>query len=436
MITKYRFCFLIVLFLLISTSCSAVSINPLNRNGHFIKLKGHMGNLVPVYWSENEVFFPGGMAYVYKKNTSKIVPAQIYNVDKQKFTSLGAYMNEPRMSYTAIRLENGNVLILGGIGQEKRGKHIGYAQMGKVAEIYDKKTNTFRRISDSNFENGSYNNFITLKDGRIFLINNHYTEIFDPKTEKFTVAGNKTTVHRVKEPFIRAYSEKTKKYEFVDKPRKWSYDKYTLNDYTGSTLTLLDDGRILIIGSGTYDVNANNAEIYDPKTNTSEQLGKMNMPFQQRSCTKLPNGNVLIVGGRDVHGYRLEMCQKKLEPLIYENSYRREYRKCLKILNNVEIFDIKTKKFILAGEVNPGRSGHFSTLLSNGKVLIFGGGPGEGDDIFNLRLPDLYPLVYNPKTGKFSKVGKPQSGDTKGYVNMGNNRIFITGNDKAYLFVY
>jgi len=121
---------------------------------------------------------------------------------------------------------------------------------------------------------------------------------------------------------------------------------------TGHAAALLQDGKVLFVGGsnnlGVLDV----AEIYDPSANpvtlavtpvSSPMLpGRTNL-----SATTLPNGQVLLAGGRDSRGIDLSLAQ---------------------------IYDPAAQTFSPVASVPTARSKHAAVLLgANHQVLVFGG---------------------------------------------------------------
>ena len=64
------------------------------------------------------------------------------------------------------------------------------------------------------------------------------------------------------------------------------------------TATLLDDGRVLILGGRSpKDSVYASAETYDPRSGTFRAAGSMAEGRQQQTATLLPDGRVFIAGG-------------------------------------------------------------------------------------------------------------------------------------------
>ncbi|MDP8254112.1 MAG: kelch repeat-containing protein [Candidatus Alcyoniella australis] len=130
------------------------------------------------------------------------------------------------------------------------------------------------------------------------------------------------------------------------------------------TLTVLDDGRVLIVGGVSYDGPQDTAEIYDPASGTFSLLeARMHEERYWHSATKLADGRVLIAGGQ-------------LE--AFADS-----------LSNAEIFDPQSETFDLIGstQMGTGRAGHCAAVLEDGAVLLVGGTDGQDQlddaDLFN-----------------------------------------------------
>lgn len=138
--------------------------------------------------------------------------------------------------------------------------------------------------------------------------------------------------------------------------------------------TLLADGKVLItggtVGSGTSLITLATAEVYDPATGLfTATAGSLAAARSDHTATLLPNGKVLIVSGRNGAAY-----QKSAE--VYDPTAR--------------TFTSTTLLPLAA------RATHTATLLGNGKVLIAGGYSGSA-----LVSAEL----YDPAAGSFTATG-------------------------------
>ena len=121
----------------------------------------------------------------------------------------------------------------------------------------------------------------------------------------------------------------------------------------GQTVTLLPDGRSLLIGGEENGESVANAAITDMRTGVPVLLpNKLNRARAWHSATMLPDGRVVIVGGIGNKGH---------------------------VVRSAEIFDPQTRTFSLLPESEgAARAYHTATLLTDGKVLITGGLVGRG----------------------------------------------------------
>jgi hypothetical protein len=226
-----------------------------------------------------------------------------------KITEIGK-LNEARASHTATRMNDGKILIAGGM--ERNGVFF------DVADIFDPKMNNFARAKNKMSVERVSHTATLLPNGKVLLIGGWSNrdvpemsaEIYDPKTEKFTAIRN------------------------LNRRR------------SGHTATLLENGKVLITGGFDGKENLSEAEIFDSQNNTFTLIGKMRNARSVHTATKLADGRILLTGGEVNRG---------------------------QILSSAEIFDPKTNNFSLTKVMNVVRYKHDSILLADGRVLIFGG---------------------------------------------------------------
>jgi len=230
-----------------------------------------------------------------------------------------------------------------------------------------------------------------LLDGRVLIVGNAATspEIYDPKTGRFTSTG----------PAVR--------------------------DTGMASATRLADGRVLFVGGsdGTNSIAA--AQVYDPATGKFSATGPLSTSRMGHTATLLPDGRVLIAGGSTfgntgmvqtvTMAYRPGAVGRGGAPVTMTGPA---------MLASAEVYDPKSGKFTGTGSMTTGRDAAGATLLTNGRVLIVGGG-NEGSAAVGSAES------YDPKTGKFSRTGSML---TAGYVFnstlLPDGRVLISaGND-------
>ena len=138
------------------------------------------------------------------------------------------------------------------------------------------------------------------------------------------------------------------------------------------TATLLPDGKVLVAGgrgSETCFTRTSSAELYDPVSGTWSPTGSLNTARAGHTATLLQNGLVLVAGGNAADGY----------------------------LNSAELYDPATGTWHPTASFKNIRNSDSSDapLLQNGKVLVVGGGA------------ELYAELYDPETEIWSSTSPP-----------------------------
>jgi hypothetical protein len=149
----------------------------------------------------------------------------------------------------------------------------------------------------------------------------------------------------------------------------WSATGGLATGRTYPTLSLLQDGRALIVGgSGAGPLTS--AEVYDPATGTWSTTGSLSTGRTSHTATVLPSGKVLVVGGNVSGG----------------------------TLASAELYDPTSGTWSPAGSLAYARSQHSAHLLPNGRVLIVGG--------FSSGSYPLMAELFDPSTGTWSNASQ------------------------------
>jgi hypothetical protein len=277
-------------------------------------------------------------------------------------------MNAGRRNATSTLLNDGQVLIIGGLSALSS------------AERYNPTTGTSTTINmlQERWAHCSEK----LPDGRVLVMGGvpspTTTEIYDPATGAFT-AGPSLSTGRM-----------------------------------ASRSTRLSNGKVLIYGSFDHPYTLiSTAELYDPATNTWTTTPATALR-SDAGLVPLANGKALLFGGRNLStGYTAQR-----ESFIYDsatntwtasgllNTATNEIKSVVlpngKILsvgdatNTCELYDPATGVWTNTGNRALPRGNGALTLLGDGRVLYAG---GLGSDY---RFPTTSTEIYNPSTGTWS----------------------------------
>ncbi|CAN5227396.1 hypothetical protein BH09PSE6_BH09PSE6_03220 [soil metagenome] len=170
----------------------------------------------------------------------------------------------------------------------------------------------------------------------------------------------------------------------------------------GHTAQLLPNGKVLLAGGrSTSQIVTASAELYDPATNTFSATGPMTTPRAGAVSVLLANGRVLMIGG-GLGNPALASC---------------------------EIYDPSTGTWTPTGYMHYRRNGHQAVTLPDGKILAVG-----GLDTSATALPGgTYPTipqaeVYDPATGVWTETGSLPAGRwALQAILLGNGKVLTSG---------
>lgn len=313
-----------------------------------------------------------------------LASAELYNPRTGTWSLTGS-MQTPRTNFIARRLSNGEVLAAGGIDN--------YADPSLTsAELYNPATGTWSAIANMNVGRENFTATL-LNNGEVLVAggdNNNgqpyisplaSAELYNPTTGTWALTGSMHTAR------------------------------------FNQTATLLTDGEVLVAGGDDgygYDLKRNNpqspcfcphatatAELYNPATGTWKNIHQMHKAREGASAVSIPDGSddILVAGG-------------------FQGN---QYTGCCYYYKTAEIYNPTTGKWTLTGNMNTARADQTAAQLSAGQDIVIGGTNNKDGNLATAE-------IYDPTTGTWSYTGQmnyPRVGQTT--THLFNGQILVAG---------
>lgn len=330
-----------------------------------------------------------------------------------------ASMSLGRSRHTATLMEDGRVLVVGGL--------VPAGSATPTVEIYDPETDVWSAAAPLPVPR-SRHVALRLPDGRILVAGGRSpgagslpsAEVYDPRSDTWTPTGPMSDGHDNFAGVVLADGRVlvaggvsfeggpgqpvTKAVELYDPARNaWSRTDHMANARFGHGLTLLSDGRVLVTGGTNSSPDCaplRTAETYDPVLGRWRNVSVMDMPRGFHGAVRLLDGSVLAVGG--------------LGPPACETT----------AVTAAEIYRAGPDRWESTGGLAATRGAiQVSTaLLDDGRVLVAGG----RDPSLGTRFASAE--VYDPATGVWSPAGSMAQARSGGTATvLADGRVLLVG---------
>ena len=280
--------------------------------------------------------------------------------------TVGAPMLNKRYNHSQILMGTGNVLVVGG----------GVRDL--TPEIYNPTTNTWSETEKMKYPRRQGHTATLMNNGKV-LVTGGIAE----------VNGNKKAV-----PYAEIYDPTSE---------TWSSASDMLNPRERHEAVLLDDNKILVVGSNTDDfqvVGETSAELYDPETDEWSPAGNLSTPHGTKfTAEKLADGRVLVAGGGAQGKY--------IAPTLTDT---------------MEVYDPKTNEWTTVASMTGNSWEHTTNLLTNGTVLF-------------VRTTKIE--TYDPTSNSWSLIGDmPESRSGVNTATLVGEKTFIIGGSSISYDIY
>jgi N-acetylneuraminic acid mutarotase len=340
----------------------------------------------------------------------------LWSVEAAAEWSKAASMSTPRAGHTATLLASGKVLVAGGSASSA------YPALSLTsAEVFDPSGNAWT-LSAPMATRRSGHSATLLADGMVLVAGGamgggpyyaHNSELYNPGSNTWVTIGGFHTERaghsatRLRNGKVLAVGGLTPVSHFSSAPLKSAelYDPATQSWSTVASMavarsnhsaTLLDDGRVLVIGG-----EDGAAEVYDPDRNTWTAAASSPISTGGHTATVLRNGHVVVVGSSadSVASYDPE---NNVWSLLSNMNIRLPGHAAMLlgdgtilaaggIAGGAALYDPASNTWTRIGNMAEGRYWHEAVLLRNGGVLLVGG----SDDKSYLSSAELYSIKGN-----------------------------------------
>jgi len=350
-------------------------------------------------------------------------------------------MIERRWRHTATLLPNGKVLLAGGENIFAPPGAVAFLTALATAELYDPATSTFTSTG-------------AMSSGEVTYPRTGHTATLltsGPNAGKVLVAGG-----QFYNPLLARNTA-----QLYDPSSGTFGSPITMGVFRAfHTATPLPNGDVLIVGGRQYGSDGTvfaqtSAEIYDAAKNAFYSAGDMGVPRELHTAFPLPDGRVVVAGGRyrgaqflAVPTFQLYVppfsAQTNASDLVYAQTATPMNTGDVLVAGGTgfsdqalaDIWSVSTGGLVKVGNLSVQRHAHTATLLdrrsAGDKVLIVGGltgcTNGGQDNYLGCGTPTTAAELYDPPTRTFS-LGPRAAAERLGHTAtlLKDGSVLVTG---------
>lgn len=191
---------------------------------------------------------------------------------------------------------------------------------------------------------------------------------------------------------------------------RWTLTEPAAHRRSMHTATLLPGGEVLVVGGDPITppdpAAPRSAERYSPATNRWTEAAPPSLPRSGHTATLLPNGEVLVAGGVSLSESGVSIADPRL--LV------------------AELYNPANNTWRQAASASLPRRGGTAIRLTDGRVLVFGGGQSKAER-------------YDPAANAWTEAGAVECTPTRGSCTatlLRNGRVLVTGQDASQVWRY
>ena len=294
-----------------------------------------------------------------------LASAEVYSPTTNRWTSAGS-MAVARLDHTATLLSSGKVLVAGGLDGPFPSSALA------SAELYDPATNSWSGAAPM-IGSRARQTATLLPDGRVLVVGGLSVALRDAG-----IFPSQPTSAEIYDPTAN----------------RWLATAPMAQYRLDQTVTLLRDGRVVVVGGQDGLISFDSAEIYDPRQDRWFPAAPMVTARYGHVATLLANGDVLVSGGT----YQTVVPSNSSAPLA-----------------STEIYDPTLDSWSVVAKMAVPRVEHTATTLGGGMVLVVGGtGESRAE-------------IYNPAHNVWSDIGAPMNRYNHTATRLSNGRVLVVG---------